>query len=321
MKPTRPRPEKDNTRDGPRPREGYELEGGQIPLNLADYQVSFDKNQFDQVVRAHGIKMIHQRAIPDPRGMASRGDNRDVLDIRPQDSDGYIYKNVGEVTAFFSNNSKDTRVQDIGDISFSSAYLTFQRVYDDGVRPLYVKQGDRFYIRDIELQVLGEQRIEANVTGTDRLQFPVVEILELIDSNGVWYDKNDYQITAEGDIKWLTQKRPGSNVANGRGTVYSVVYLYTPFFVVDRILHEIRLAKITDGAALFTGEGEERRTERMPYQALVLRENLFREKFNNSQTGPQHSARMVNSPPQGMSMGPQGMPTLNNNFNSIQDET
>lgn len=315
MRPTKPKLPLDATNNGPRPRKSEPTEGAQIPLNLNDYQVSFDKDQFDQVVRAHGIKMIHQRAIPDPRGMASRGDNRDVLDLRPRDSDGYIYKNIGEVTAFFSNNSKDTRVQDIGDIAFSSAYLTFQRLYDDKVTPLYVKQNDRFYVRDIELKVLGEQYIESTVTGVDRLQFPAVEVLELVDANGVWYSNEDYQITEDGDIKWTGQKRPGSNVTNGRGTVYSIVYLYTPFFVVDKILHEIRLAKITD----IWSTDPDRSTERMPYQALVLRENLFREKYNSNQKSAQHDARRINAPAQGVSLGAQGMPTLNNNFNSIPE--
>ncbi len=315
MRPTKPKPPLDQTNNGPRPRKSDPTEGAQIPLNLNDYQVSFDKDQFDQVVRAHGIKLIHQRAIPDPRGMASRGDNRDVLDLRPRDSDGYIYKNVGEVTAFFSNNSKDTRVQDIGDIAFSSAYLTFQRFYDDKVTPLYVKQGDRFYVRDIELKVLGEQYLESTVNGVDRLQYPAVEVLEVVDANGVWYDKNDYLITSDGDIKWTGQKRPGMNTKNSRGTVYSIVYLYTPFFVVEKILHEIRLAKITN----IWSEDDDRSTERMPYQALVLRENLFREKNNSNQNNAQYDARMVNPPAQGTAMGPQGMPTLNNNFNSIPE--
>ncbi len=315
MRASKPPKSLDGTRNGPRPRQSEPAEGGQINLNLADYQVSFDKDQFDQVVRAHGIKMIHQRAIPDPRGMASKGDNRDVLGIKPQDSDGYIYKNVGEVTAFFSNNSKDTRVQDIGDVAFSTAYLTFQRFYDDKVTPLYVKQNDRFYVRDIELKVLAEQYVETNMTGTDRLQYPAVDILEVIDANGVWYDKNDYAITEDGDIKWLTQKRPGMNKQGSRGTVYSIVYLYTPFFVVDRILHEIRLAKITNPWSVT----DDRATERMPYQALVIRENLFREKYQNNQRNPQHDARMTNVPPQGVAIGPQGMPTLNNNFNSIPE--
>lgn len=311
MRPTKPKAPLDQTKNGPRPPEPEKLDGTQFKFNLGQYQLSFDAKAFDHDIRAHGIKLIHQRAIPDPRGMASRGDNRDVLDIRPRDSDGFIYKNVAEVTAFFSNNSKDTRVQDIGDIAFSTAYLTFPRFYDGTEKQIYVAQNDRFYVSDIELKVEAKQIVEHSITGIDRLQFPVVEVLELVDANGVWYEPGDYRINADGDIEWLTQKRPGTNLTNNRGTVYSVVYLYTPFFVVDRVLHEIRLAKIT--------KGQSRETVRMPYQVLVLRENLFREKYNNNQRNAQFDSRLVKQPPVGQTMGPQGMPILNNNFNSIEE--
>lgn len=315
MRPTRPKEPLDKTRNGPRPSESAPVDGQQINLNLGAYQVSFDKDAFDHDIRTHGIRLIHQRAIPDPRGMASRGDNRDVLDIRPRDSDGYIYKNAGEVTAFFSNNSKDTRVQDIGDVAFSTAYLTFPRFYDESEKPIYVFQNDRFYVADIELKVMGKQYVESTVTGVDRLQYPAVEVLEIVDANGVWYDHEDFKITEDGDIKWVSQKRPGFNLEVGKGTVYSIVYLYTPFFVVDRILHEIRLAKITDPFTIEDG----RRTVRMPYQALVLRENLFREKYNNNQANSQFDARLINRPANGSAtMGAQGMPVLNNNFNSLE---
>ena len=220
-------------------------------------------------------------AIPDPRGMASRGDNRDALNLRPRDSDGYIYKNVGELYAWFHNNSKDTRVEDLGDLAFSSANITVTRYYNGTNEPVVLTAWDRFYLSDIEISVCSLQYMEASSTGVDRLQFPAVQVIDLIDANGEEYHQDkDFILTPEGWIKWTGQRRPGYNPTIGRETVYAVRYNYTPFFIVDRILHEIRVTNVTDPVS-FT-----RKLERMPYEVLVMRENVFMDKNRIDPTRP-----------------------------------
>lgn len=271
--PKQPKRSSDFTKNGPRTRTDRPLEGTQSIIELTRAQVSFDAEEFDHLIKTHGIKIIHQRALPDPRGMASRGDNRDALNLRPRDSDGYIYKNVGELYAWFHNNTKDTRMEDLGDLAFSSAYITVTRYYDGTTEPVTLTAWDRFYLSDIEVYVCSLQYMEASSTGIDRLQFPATKIIDLIDANGQEYSQDkDFILTEEGWIKWTGQRRPGYNPSLGKETVYSVRYHYTPFFIVDKILHEIRVTNVTDPIT------RKRTLERMPYEVLVMRENLFMDK-------------------------------------------
>lgn len=285
MKPPKiPRSKGDSTNNGPRPRVDRPIDGPQSIIDLQKAQVSFDAEKFDFLIRTHGVRMIHQRALPDPRGMASRGDNRDSLNIRPRDSDGYIYKNSGYLHAWFHNNSRQDQSQDLGELISSSVYMTVTRFYDETREPVILCPWDRFYLADIEMLVSGMQFMEASATGIDRLQFPVVKVIDLIDANGEEYTQDkDFVITDEGWLRWVGQRRPGYNPKLGKETVYAVRYYYTPFFVVDRILHEIRVTNVTDPATY------ERRLERMPFEVMALRENIFMDKNRSDPSRPHYA--------------------------------
>jgi hypothetical protein len=282
MKPPKPpKGRTDHTDNGPRPRVDRPLEGPQSIIDLTKSQVSFDADKFDFLIKTHGVRLVHQRALPDPRGMASRGDNRDVMNLRPRNSDGYIYKNSGHVYAWFHNNTKDTKAEDMGNLSFASVYLTVTRYYEDSLEPVILQAWDRFYLADIEMYVSCMQYMEASSTGIDRLQFPALKVVDLVDANGEEYTQDkDFVITSEGWLKWTTQRRPGYNPTIGRETVYAVRYLYTPFFIVDKILHEIRVTNVTDPLTY------ERKLERMPFEVLALRENIFMDKNRNDPARP-----------------------------------
>ncbi|MGH7240717.1 MAG: hypothetical protein ACREGB_00280, partial [Candidatus Saccharimonadales bacterium] len=232
---------------GPRPRVPNKPAGSQINLNLAEYQISFNKEAFTQFIKSQGIKMIHYRAIPDPRGKASRGDNHAVSAGVPRSSDGFIYKEAGHFKGLFSVNSTNYILEAEGAISYSMANITMPDTYEDSDQPLLVTQYDRFYFVDIEVRVIANQELEANSTGIDRLQYPATCVEHLIDADGNEYtEKVDFDITDEGFIKWTTQRRPNWDVKTQRGKVYSIRYRYTPFFVVERLLHEIRVSQITN---------------------------------------------------------------------------
>jgi hypothetical protein len=282
---------------GPRSRKPRNPSGNQIPYIIPENQISFDPDAFDNLIRSQGVKLVHYKAVPDPRGMTSRGDTHDSLGIR-ESSDGFIYKEAGCLQVFFQNNPNSSGVNERGMLEVSSAYITLPRTYENSEDPVIVDVFDRFFLKDIEIRVSAKQYIEASDTGTDRLQFPATCVEYLVDANGVWYREGvEFKIDPEGNICWISQIRPGFNAKTGRGTVYSIRYRYTPFFVVDHLVHEIRVAQVTNQATF------DRSLERMPYQVFVMREKVFQDR-NRSKQKTIQSPRLQQAPPTGGTLGP-----------------
>lgn len=295
--------------NGPRNRIKNDPVSTQIGLDLQEYQISFDPVAFDEFVKSQGIWITHYQAVPDPRGMQSRGDNRDTLSLRPDDSDGFIYHKVGRFQALFSSNSVHLSQKEVGELAVSTAYFTLPRVYPDTGKTIYVSTWDRFFLEDIEVQVVNMQFIESRREGVDRLQYPAVAVEFLIDASGGKYEESkDFQITKDGDIKWISNNRPKFNVKTGRGGVYSIRYRYTPYFVVSRIMHEVRVSQITQPF------NNVRYVERMPYQVEVYREHVFRDN-NVSPRSTIPSVREQNRPVEGGAVGPIGLPSVSSQSN------
>lgn len=285
---------------GPRKRQPKTPSGNQLINNLVHYQNSFDKDAFDHLIRSQGVKMVHYRAIPDPRGLSARGDNHGTGTNR-QSIDGYLYKEAGEVTCFLSSNSNTPRAAESSILEHATAYITAPDFYDDKPDcPVLLSSWDRFYLKDIEIRSVTSQEIEASQTGTDILQFPATCVEHIIDAHGIEYaEGKDFEITPEGHIRWIGQNRPGFDPVVGRGRVYAIRFRYTPFFVVNRLLHEIRVSQVTNPS---TGK---RSLERMPYQVQVVREYIFRD-MNRSNMPDENtdSSRFQDAPAPSGRMGP-----------------
>lgn len=255
---------------GPRSRQSKPLDGIQQIFQLAHYQQSFDKEAFEQLIRGQGVKVVHYRAIPDPTGMASLGDVH-AVQAKRQSSDGFIYKEVGELNLWFSSNTSDWNVEVEGMTKHDVAIVTSQIFYESCPdKEVILAPYDRFFLKDIEVRVVATQYVEANSTGVDKLQYPATCVEHLIDTDGKEYQEGThFNITSEGFIQWISQDRPGWNEKVARGTVYAIRYRYTPYFVVARMLHEIRVSQITDPMTF------DRKLNRMPFQALVIREHVL----------------------------------------------
>ena len=272
-------------------------EGTQIPTDIPQDQISWNKEAFDQMIESMGIRMIHYRAMPDPRGMASKGDNHDVLGIRDS-SDNFIYEEAGTLQVLFVNNNTQVSMESEGVVNFATAYMTLPTTYESSGEAVLVAPWDRFYLKDIETRVINSQFVEASTTGLDRLHYPATCVEFLMDANGVKYcEGKDFQLTQDGDIKWLTQNRPGWNAQIGKGVVYSIRYRYTPFFVVSHLVHEIRVGQVTNEATF------DRKVERFPYQCLVVRERVFYD-TNRDSNKPISDDRYQAAPPSGGFLGP-----------------
>lgn len=269
-----------------------------IPNNIS---VAFDVEAFDEAVTAHGVIFEHWRSMRSPLGMIDKFDSR-----RPDenhgvtggeaDSNGQVFTKAGCVSALFTGNSKDLKSYDGGVLNSGVAQITPARFYKSGT-PVYMAPLDRLFIEDCSVLVVHQQLVAAHATGHDRLNFPAVEVQDLVDASGIRYNQGaDFDIL-DGQIVWSGAKRPGTNADTETGRVYAVRYLMRPFWIVDTLMHEVRIAQVENA---FTGE---RKTARMPISARVVREYVFMSEKADPQSSTPNSPRQASGPASG-SLGP-----------------
>jgi hypothetical protein len=235
-------------------------------LSLPEEELGFDPAAFDTQIRGNGVLMEHYRAIRCPIGITNISDPRTHTN-HSECSNGFIYKHAGDVTVSFAGNSTSTRLQAMGIMDGSTVQVTVPRTYDNSEKEFAVQIYDRLFLKEIATTSVNTQLIESNITGTDRLQYKASEVEHLIDSHGTEYSVGDFEVK-DGNIVW-SAKRPPFDPKTGRGTTYSIRYRYTPFWYVDRLMHEVRIARVMKMPE------QEVRLERMPHGLLLKREYLF----------------------------------------------
>jgi hypothetical protein len=138
------------------------------------------------------------------------------------------------------------------------------------------------------------------LSGNDRLEFPATDILDnIIDSDGkIYFFNKDFKIGINGTIEWIPGgESPGINLETGDSKVLVVRYLYRPSWYVARLLKEIRFAKIDNYI------GNNVHNERLPSQALIQREYVYKNTDNDPEAISPNSGRQNIAQPLG-SFGP-----------------
>lgn len=252
---------------------------------------AFDVDAFDEAIRAHGVRFIHYRGMRNPVGLIDKFDSRRPDDDHSGSSNGLIYTKAGCITALFTGNSKDLRAMDGGNLNAANAQITPARTYDCSDEPIYLAPMDKLYLEEESVMVTHQQLVDAHETGIDRLKFPALKVLDLIDASNVRYQQEtDFKVIS-GKVHWCGPNRPGTNPETGVGRVYAVRYLYRPYWLVDRLMHEIRMAQAEHP---MTGA---RSTVRMPQAALIQREYVFEQEKADEEAAP--SVRQTRSPRDG----------------------
>lgn len=257
-------------------------------INFPQETVSFDTQAFDFALRSHGVLMEHWRAIRCPLGVNDRFDVRSHND-HSQCSNGFIYKLAGVVTVLFTGNTTNSRLDTMGILDGSTVQVTVPRTYDDSDKDLAIQTFDRFYLKELATTSVNTQLVEAHITGIDRLQYKADYVEYIIDSLGNEYSEDDYSIV-DGNIVW-SQRRPPFDTKMNKGSTYSIRYRYTPYWYVDRLIHEVRVSRVIDYTS---GQNV---LYRMPHSVLLKREYLF-ENENRVRNVPSE-ARDVKSPHSG----------------------
>jgi len=246
-------------------------------IDLPNNAVSFDAESFDSFIRGQGVEFIHYSSMRCPVGLGDPDDIRQVHEHHEACSNGRLYMKEGTVTCGFLGNGGDNRFIDAGLLDGSSVNVVLPRFYDD--RPeesVEVSIYDRMYLKEEAITVVTDSTIAAHISGKDRLPFPAVRVVHLVDSRGVSYKQDTDFAVVKGQIHWLGQNQPGVDPKTGKGTVYSVRYSYRPFWYVKSMPHEVRVAQTEDDYG-------NRAVQRFPQQAILQREYHFEKSQRDSQ--------------------------------------
>jgi hypothetical protein len=173
--------------------------------------------------------------------------------------------------------------------------VVLPRFYDDqpAVR-VDIMYADRMYLKEESITVTTEFTFAAHITGVDRLNYPIVKVIDLVDSNGKRYGCDDFEVRA-GQIHWHDGKGPGVDPDSGKGVVCTARFAYRPFWYVNNLPHEVRVAQIED-------EYFNRTTQQMPRQAVLQREYHY-EKAQRDAEAKDPERRQHKAPADG-SFGP-----------------
>ncbi len=237
-------------------------------IYIPSYSLSFDVPAFDDLLRQHGVVLVHYRALLCPLGVFDRDDSRSHAD-HDNCSGGFLYKSAGEVTVFFSGNQTSSVLENVGIIDGSTVQVTVPRFYDgEDQREVSIQHHDRFFLKDVQAFSISGEYFEASQTGVDRTHYQILQVEELMDAHGKEYRQGEHFIISNGNIKWL-DTRPGFDPELNRGTICSIRYRYRPFWYIKTLIHEVRVSRDINPE---TGEIG---LVRMPMACIIQREWVF----------------------------------------------
>jgi hypothetical protein len=249
--------------------------------------VSFELEAFEVALRSQGVQLVHYRAVPCPVGLTDKDDIRRGHDDHSDCTNGQIYIKAGTITGIFTGNGNKMDQSDMGLLDSANVNVTLPTTYDGSDDEVSVMPFDRFYLAQEVITVPHREYVQSHETGHDRLQHPIVAVLDIVDSNGKQYNSGDYEIK-EGQLVWLGAGLP-YDAQLKRGMVYSIRYTYRPYWYVSRLLHQIRVVQVQTEAG--------RVAQRFPQQIALQREYIY-EKAKKESTDPDND-RTVKGPAAG----------------------
>lgn len=237
-----------------------------LNMNLGNFSVGFDANALDLLATSHGVQLVHYAAMPCPLGRVFEDDLRQP---NPHDhslcQNGFVYQKKGTITAILQYNTHNIEMVAPGRIDHSVCQATFPRTYDDNDETFDVLQYDKFfYLDSFTLPTFEDATF--NLTGVDRLRYPVEKVDFLMDARGRTYTQDVDFVVENGLIKWGSNN-PGMETSTGDGVLYSVRYSYKPWFICANLVHEARVVQTS------TPTGTE--ATMLPKQVILKREFFY----------------------------------------------
>lgn len=207
---------------------------GQMSSN--GLQVGMNPEAFQKLIEGKGVYMQISRPVPCPN----------IKDLHTGDHDpscdrchnGMMYFGDKTFIGTFMGNNIQRQFEIQGQFDSEQVTIAVPTQAADG-SDLDVQLFDQITLMDGN-PVRYYQRVEANQSGIDRLQFPAISIEVIIDSTGNQYVADVDFTVYDGNVKWISTNRPGYDLTIEKGIIYSISYYCRPLFTVISLPHQFR---------------------------------------------------------------------------------
>ena len=246
---------------------------------------SIRSNNFEELLKNRGLRFIHRRATPCP--------NLATLNDRGHDpncnlcQDGFLHYGDREITGVFYGDTLEKLYEIQGEWEIGQAIITFPAEYDTGEQADF-NTFDQLEIPDFTMRLWELKEFKVSADGEQRLRYPVINtdfvatIDRATDTLVEFEEGVDFEVTVDGNIKWLPGKEPSVEIdpdtGDQQGQIITYSYFSKPRFTVQHLMHELRASQEFDEA---TGEKVARR---LPQQVLVRKDFIVRPKPNKDGT-------------------------------------
>jgi len=205
-------------------------------------QVALNPTAFEQLIRGHGIRMIHQKPIPCPNQRTLNGNDHDPNCEACYN--GYLYYDQTEFIGAMAGNSINKQFGMNGTWDLDQATIIVPSKDANGSE-MDFQIFDQILVLDFSVRVY--QRVEANQGGQDRLHFPGTSLDKVIGYGGKEYIPGiDCTINDRGYVEWLPGgNRPGYDLTIDSGEIYSVNYYTRPSYTILSLPHQLRGTQTT----------------------------------------------------------------------------
>jgi len=249
-----------------------------MPLYIHD--PSIKGVSFDQLLSQRGIRMIHKKAIP-CMNIESTSYQGHQPDCEFCDDSGIIYYDEKEIWGVFTGNSIEKTFEAHGVWEIGTAVVTLPTEYPDGEQADF-NTYDKFLLPDFTVRLWELKEYEPTEDSVQKLRYDVTKVeyaSSITDGIQKFYKVNeDFTISPEGFIQWVSGKEPQYDYANQRGEVIGWAYFAQPVYIVLQCLRELRITQeLVNGV---------KQAKRLPQQVLVRRDFMAdnAEKISNIST-------------------------------------
>jgi hypothetical protein len=200
---------------------------------------AFNPDLTNSLLNTKSFAALHYRHAPSPdRHSLAEGLN---LNTSSATGTAVIYYSVRTLGIVPQSFKLEDRLTVQGVFNTGSVIINVTGHYWDGDQgAVFVRPRDLIVMPS--LTAMTSQLIEFNPTGPQRLHYKARGVDLLMDGDGTIYKEGlDFTIN-DGMLVWVnepTAQRP--KMVNGRGDILTVVYYYTPIYIVENIPHQLRV--------------------------------------------------------------------------------
>lgn len=242
------------------------------------HAITIDPRKFNALIAQYGIRLLHEKAIPCPNYIGALSSQQHDTNC-PLCENSMIHFDGKELIGYFSTNEMVRNFLRGGFWESGSALLTVPSYYannpDDQV---YISFYDRFTMLDFEDRMY--EVIHKSEGNVDKLKFNALRVEYLRTKSNSYTMNRHFEIDADGNIKWLTNERPGKDLNNDLGELFSISYYHRPVYRVVNMLHEGRFSQNT-------AHRNERTPMRFPQQMLVKKDFIIEKRDENGNVIPE----------------------------------